>query len=59
MKNLISKIKLRIKKKHCFQANKKNGYSTPDGMCEGHYHNGKAFIPCSKCPYFADRSDKK
>lgn len=59
MKNLISKIKQRIKQKHCCIAHRRNGWSAPGGMCEGHYHNGEAYRQCSKCPYFADRSDKK
>ena len=57
MIKVLSKIKLRLKQKHCFKAHKRNGYSTPDGMCEDHNHNGEAYRRCSVCPYFAERID--
>ncbi len=55
LKNLFSKIKLHIKKAHCYIAHIRSGWTAPCRKCCGHYHNGEAYRQCSKCPYFSDR----
>lgn len=59
LKNLFLKIKLRINRIRCYTAHKKTGYAVSGEICEGHFHNGEPYICCSKCPYFAGRSEKK